>query len=332
MDRQSFIFLYQKYLSGSCTPEETETFHKYLLLPEAETLLRELLHGTYSDIRNYSATLVDSGGKLVPAPTTHVLPTLLPGQRRLRRIRTVAVAAAVALVAGLGLWVGWENRYASAGAPPRPTRSTVTARSEFKKLLLPDSSVVWLNAGSRLDFPERFGSGNREVTLSGEASFDIRHAADHPFIIHTGRIETRVLGTAFNINAYPGQKSVTVSVSRGKVQVLRDNQTLATLLKGQEVRVENGSDVRPIRKAIAVASVAAWQRGYLDYDDQSLAEVASDLGRTFNADIRIDNIRLRDLRISTRLRKEEGLDQALEILGKLTESHISFQHNVYSIQ
>ena len=120
-------------------------------------------------------------------------------------------------------------------------KKTSTERAEYKYILLPDSTQVWLNAGSTLDYPEHFDEATREVTLVGEAYFDVKHAAEHPFIIHTGQIQTTVLGTAFNINAYTDRSNIQVSVSRGKVKVSRGDQLIAMLVKGQEVKVsQNG--------------------------------------------------------------------------------------------
>jgi ferric-dicitrate binding protein FerR (iron transport regulator) len=91
---------------------------------------------------------------------------------------------------------------------------------------------VWLNAASSLEFPDKFSGSKREVYLTGEAFFDVKHSDKSPFLIHTKNITTTVVGTAFNIKAYVNQKVIIVSVSRGKVKVSRDDQLIATLTKG----------------------------------------------------------------------------------------------------
>src|SRR5690606_2603405 len=95
----------------------------------------------------------------------------------------------------------------------KPGEPTTTVHAEFgnskvtklahQLLLLPDGSTVLLNNNSSLDFPQQFTGDTREVILKGEAYFDIKPDASRPFIIHTGKVKTRVLGTAFNIRAYP---------------------------------------------------------------------------------------------------------------------------------
>ncbi|MET3115649.1 hypothetical protein AAKU52_003401 [Pedobacter sp. CG_S7] len=88
------------------------------------------------------------------------------------------------------------------------------------KITLSDGSKVWLNAGSKISFPKSFGKSKREISLFGEAYFEVEHEQHRPFIIHTGAIITQVLGTSFNINAYALNKNIKVTVLTGKVAVL----------------------------------------------------------------------------------------------------------------
>ena len=139
-----------------------------------------------------------------------------------------------------------------------------TERKEQRYLLLPDSTQVWLNAASSLEFPDKFKGNKREVFLTGEAFFDVKHADNSPFLIHTKNVTTTVVGTAFNIRAYPDQKMITVSVSRGKVKVSRNDQLIATLTKGQQVKVNNTKDKDPvIEEEVAVEKINSWQQGDL---------------------------------------------------------------------
>ncbi len=207
----------------------------------------------------------------------------------------------------------------------------ITEKSEYKYLLLPDSTQVWLNAGSSLEFPGQFNMQKREVYLSGEAYFDVKHADKSVFIIHTGKVSTTVLGTAFNIKAYPGRKSIIVSVSRGKVSVSRDDKLIATLTKGQQVKVSS-SDDRITEKNIAVTEVAAWQQGNMAYDDERFEDIIADLERTYNVSIRVDNDLIRSQQVSTSFRREIGIEQALEILCRLTDTELTQKNGEYIIQ
>ena len=210
-------------------------------------------------------------------------------------------------------------------------KKTSTERAEYKYILLPDSTQVWLNAGSTLEYPDHFDKTIREVSLSGEAYFDVKHAAEHPFIIHTGQILTTVLGTAFNINAYADRSNIKVSVSRGKVKVSRGNQQLALLLRNQEIKVSQKESEKPQRVS-STNSIAEWQQGNMVYDDEKMGEIIADLQRVYNVNIQLMNVNMINVQVTTRFRRELGIGQALEILCKLTDTQVSDRNGTYFIQ
>jgi len=327
--------LFQKYLANHCTAEEMEEFFHYIRESREDEALRRLLRETYQSIRNESATFVNPTGELVvPEREEKNDPAFRkPGPvYRRRKLLNRLLAAAIISGISFGIFHFLDPNVKQAYANKNQVlKKSSTERAEYKYILLPDSTQVWLNAGSILEYPEHFDLSNREVSLSGEAYFDVKHAAEHPFLIHTGRILTTVLGTAFNINAYPERSSVTVSVSRGKVKVSRGSQLVATLLKGQQVNVSE-KDERVAQKNIEVSSVAGWQQGNLEYDDERLQDIIDDLQRVYSTDIRISNSNIRQLRISTSFRRELGVNQALEILCKLTDTQLFQKEGTYIIQ
>ncbi len=325
--------IFKKYLSNACTPEELDELFQYIRASGDDETLRQLIRETYEEIRNASESYVDHMGELVIPAGQETEPVFLqevrPSHKTLHKVLAGACLISIISVGILFL----------RPAPARPVsraslsalRKSITERAEYKYLLLPDSTQVWLNAGSLLEYPDHFGKGNREVTLSGEAYFDVKHAAEHPFLIHTRQILTTVMGTAFNINAYPERTNITVSVSRGKVKVSRGTKLVAMLLKGQQVRVDD-ADSTVIEKNIAVNTVAGWQQGNLIYEDEPLQNIIADLQRVYSASIQISDTNIRQLKISTRFRREQGISQALEILCKLTDTQLYQRDSTYIIQ
>jgi ferric-dicitrate binding protein FerR (iron transport regulator) len=207
----------------------------------------------------------------------------------------------------------------------------MTGRSEYRYMLLPDSTQVWLNAASTLEYPQQFTSGVREVYLTGEAYFDVRHADKKPFLIHTGKVTTMVLGTAFNIKAYPGRENIIVSVSRGKVRVNYETKEVATLTQGQQVKV-NSNNNTIVQKKMAITEAAPWQQGNLVYDDETISDVVADLERNYDVTIQIQNEAVANERISTSFRREIGIESALKVLCNLTETRLKLENNMYVIQ
>jgi ferric-dicitrate binding protein FerR (iron transport regulator) len=329
--------LFKKYLSNTCTAEEMEELFQYIRESGQDEPLQKLIRETYQSILNESEAYVDHTGELIiPAANEENKAAPEPARRAGKKsaLRLLLAAGIITGIAFAMLYFYPSGPAAPAEAATRKTgmKKSSTERAEYKYILLPDSTQVWLNAGSTLEYPEHFGKEGREVSLSGEAYFDVKHAAEHPFLIHTGHILITVLGTAFNINAYPERSSVTVSVSRGKVRVSRNDVLVATLVKGQEVNVSDRDSSRVSQKNIEVSAVAQWQQGNLSYDDEPLQDIIADLERVYGAEIRIPDTAIRQLRISTRFRRELGVGQALEILCKLTDTQLFQKDGIYLIQ
>src|SRR5690606_23654161 len=177
--------------------------------------------------------------------------------------RTAAfkVAASVLLLcvclAGLSVWM--KGRDGVAMEDQGSVHPIKTNNKEHRLIVLADGSKVWINANSELSWSPDFNMKRREVVLHGEAYFDIRHDPERPFIITTGDVKTTVLGTAFNIRAFPTEKAVTVTVKRGKVRVESANKKQATVTANQQVTLDMSSakaETQPIH--VNPDSVLEW--------------------------------------------------------------------------
>ena len=323
-------YLFRQYLGNKCSREELEEFLSYVSASGNDETIRSLIKKVYESIGHAAPlqTYVDEHGALILTGPPETTVVAAPKKRRVTRL---AVALLVLLIAASPtLRLIKSPRPAIAKATAALTKKT-TEPSEYKYLLLPDSTQVWLNASSTLEFPEHFPADRREVTLSGEAYFDVRHAEKAPFIIHTGKISTTVLGTSFNIKAYPDRQHIIVSVKTGKVKVSYDNISLVTLVKGQQVRVNSRLNTVEEKK-IAPAEVAAWQQGNMSYDDEAFEDIIADLERLYNVKIRIDNDAMRTLKVTSSFRREIGIEQALQVLCKLTDTTLRQSDGWYIIQ
>lgn len=302
-------YLFRQYVENKCSRKEYEEFFAYIRQSEYDETIRELVKAAYAQAGDIS--YIDEMGNLV----------LLPSKRR--RMMMPAIAASIAILA-VAAWFMLPSQ------APAVTRK-ITERSEYKYLVLPDSTKVWLNAASTLEFPTDFDKDKREVRLSGEAYFDVQHAENAPFIIHTGKVSTTVLGTAFNIKAYPGQENIIVSVSHGKVRVNYGDKKPALLTQGQQVKV-NETTESAITKKAALVETAPWKDGSLAYDGETMADIVADLERVYNVAIRIDNKAISVTNISTSFRRDIGIKEALHILCKLTDSQLLVTEDVYVIK
>jgi ferric-dicitrate binding protein FerR (iron transport regulator) len=302
-------YLFRQYIDNKCSRKEYEEFFSYVRLSEHDETMRELVKAAYAQAGDTS--YIDELGNLV----------LLPAKRR-RNKMLPAIAAGIAVLA-IAAWFSFPGQ--------RGVTRKITERSEYKYIVLPDSTKVWLNAASTLEFPSDFDKDKREVRLSGEAYFDVQHAENAPFIIHTGKVSTTVLGTAFNIKAYPGQENIIVSVSHGKVRVNYGDKAPAMLTQGQQLKVNEVTESAITKKA-ALVETAPWKDGSLAYDGETMEDIVADLVRVYNVNIRIDNKAISVINISTSFRRDIGIKEALHILCRLTDSELLTADGMYVIK
>lgn len=176
-----------------------------------------------------------------------------------------------------------------------------TAIGEVKKISLSDGSIIWLNAGSQLSYPKTFDENRREVTLTGEAYFQIAHYATKPFIVHTGKLITQVLGTSFNIKAYTDDKDFKISVLTGKVGVFeskKDSKLPAQFLVANESLVydKHHEKFKPLKHTDSKVETV-WIEKKLVFQNTTLEEVVNVLERHFNVSIHLTDPSLSEYKL-----------------------------------
>jgi len=169
-----------------------------------------------------------------------------------------------------------------------PINAAVSAKIETPRggtyeVTLPDGTLVKLNAGTILSYPTAFAKDKREVSLRGEAYFEVAKRKDQPFIVHTKNQEVEVLGTHFNINAYPAATETKTTLLEGKVQVKQ-------LLKGQKVILLPGDQsvntgIGLSKQPVNVQQEMAWVYGKFNFDGKSLRQVMDELSQWYAIDV-----------------------------------------------
>lgn len=181
------------------------------------------------------------------------------------------------------------------------------------QVTLCDGSVVRLNAGSRLEYPNSFPSHERKVRLTGEAYFEIKHDG-RPFMVEVRQASIRVYGTHFNINAYQetnietvlveGKVGVSIQDSTYQEKILKPNQlSRLNLLTGEQEIVD-----------VDVQKYIAWTTGFLRYDNDSLELLIEDLSRWYGTNFDFKDNKLKNIRISASINKDTPLEEALAMI------------------
>jgi ferric-dicitrate binding protein FerR (iron transport regulator) len=321
--------LFQKFMEGTCSKQEYDELMDLLQQNQHEEQVRAMLSEVYKATARSlpSGIYVDTNGDLQKAYSTPVTDWQPPVRRRRTRVAWLA-AALVILLAGAWFLFRINNPSTTKQVIAESSVKKFTQRAEQKYVLLPDSTQVWLNVASTVEFPESFQSGVREVWLVGEAYFDVKHAEEIPFIIHTSNVTTRVLGTAFNIKAYPDQTDVVVSVKRGRVQVSKNNKVVATLTVGQQIKIGTAA----VQATVLPANenkVAEWTNGRLTFESLPFIDILKDLERNYNVNIELTDSTLNKVIVTTSFRRDIGVEQALDILCGLTSTQLQKENGQY---
>lgn len=177
-------------------------------------------------------------------------------------------------------------------------KSSKAAFGEKRKLILEDSTVVFLNSGSEFRYPENFSKNTREVYLSGEAFFKVSKDKNRPFIVNSGDVKTTVLGTSFNVQAFQDQSDVKITVVSGKVRVnlasdYQMNKGSILLTKNLEARYSKDKG-QITRYETDASSAVLWKDNVLNFNNQSLTDIAVALERWFNVEIVIEDDKLHE--------------------------------------
>lgn len=277
-------------------------------------------------------------------------------KNRYRRMRPALILA--------GLMVLFLSIYYAVQPHPKPAelaRKEINKPSEVStqygsrtKLLLPDGTSVWLNSGSRLTYDSAYGDVNREVSLTGEAFFDVAKNKQIPFVIHTGKINIKVLGTAFNVKSYPGDRTIETSLIQGRIEVtFKDHSQSSVILHpNQKLVVENDPEEpghqkkitadQPLKSAVTINPVShfgpdslitetAWVDNLLVFQDESFADLAKKMERWYGIHMVIEDQPLDTLHFTGSFEKED-IRQALTALQLLSKFNFTIQNGEVHIQ
>lgn len=218
---------------------------------------------------------------------------------------------------------------------PKPVlamRELKTGAGQVKQVKLEDGSIVWLNAGSRLQYPEHFGQDNRQIQIAGEAYVEVTADSKRPFEVITGNVCTKVLGTAFNITAYPEQRLTEVTVISGKVslQAVNDNKQPGTVV-GPDQQAVYAADGQRIafHEHVAAAASLRWKERRLVFTGKKLSQVVAAVERWYGIKIQLGSA-LSDCTISADFTGEPA-EQVLQVLAQLANGAVQRQDSVYQL-
>ena len=192
---------------------------------------------------------------------------------------------------------------------------TISTLAEIQEITLPDQSVVTLNRYSTLRFPTRFRGDKREVQLTGEAYFDVEKDKRHPFIVKAEVIDVEVLGTRFNIEAYPSDPEIKTTLLEGSVEVSIPGENKQLILSPNESAVYDRAKQCLAHEVNQESdNEITWRNGHFQFDYLPLQEISRQLSHAFNLKIEITDPALRSFRIRANFSNGESLEEILSLL------------------
>ena len=277
MKRPDEIIL-KRVLNETATPEEAAEVAAWFATDEGQQWL--------------SAEFDADGQRLEPGAAAPL--SDIPGEELLRRIerilararrrrmwfRAAAVLIPCALI--LGLWANLNSRLGGALFSADEQQTVSAAVGQRKEVIFQDGTRVFLNAGSTISYPERFGLSERRVLLDGEAYFEVAHNSRRPFIVETAdHAAIRVLGTEFDVKAYRADEMISVVLIRGSVEFSRGGKSFL-LEPSQRLIYDKRLDTSRIEDLDNAEQSILWSHNTICFRDTPMREVITELGRWYD--------------------------------------------------
>lgn len=353
MDNQKFLLLVARKLSGEASEEDQKELSGFFQEDKAYKEKYDLLKAHWENKNNVS-TDIDAALKRIilriekdreQSDKAPVIPMAQkkPGVRRY--LSVFSKVAAILLICLGSIYFIYEKTkphvfVAQAIVKTADWQTEQTHKGAKSTIFLQDGTKVILNADSRLRFPKSFSGTTREIYLTGEAFFDVTHNAAMPFIIHTDKMNIKVLGTEFNVKSYPEDSAYETTLIRGSIEVtLKDRPSDRIILKPKEKLIvanpafesapETKTSLPSVHSQLSITGLhyvsktdsavveTSWVDNKLVFQDKSFANLVTDMERKYAVNIYFSNEKLKDYRF-TGIFKEETIRDALSAL-QLTE-------------
>ncbi len=216
-----------------------------------------------------------------------------------------------------------------------PEMSIVCTAGEDGKrqVTLPDGTLVWLNAGTQLVYPEKFTSRLREVFITGEAFFDVVKDAKRPFIVKSDAVNIKVVGTRFNMKSYQNEDVVEIVLEKGSVSFCQTNEELDNFIL---LHPDERAEISKTTGKVTIAKIDAgfytsWRDGKLQFKAQTLGTIMTVLEKVHNVKIKVTDEKLKQEIYTGKFENGETVEQILDIIKLNTHIKYSYKNGVYII-
>jgi ferric-dicitrate binding protein FerR (iron transport regulator) len=305
-----------KYIENSCTTEEVESLSVWILLSDENKEHFLTIKKLYNlkKINHYSQPLqLESAlGKF-----NQQIEDSKKNQKRQFILGFTKYAALVVLFFGIS-FLFWLKMNTNVEQSAELYTVNVAKRSPVKVVTLPDGTKVWLNSGSSFQYPVSFSKTERNVKLKGEAFFEVKTDSLRPFIVQADSLRVKVYGTSFNINTDTYDKTIETTLVTGCVAVQNSNGKDLAILRPDQMAIYNSQTKNIEIDRVNAKLYTSWRLGLITFEKVSINEITNKLQEFYQVNIIINKGRKIDNKYNFVFRKNQSIDQVLEMLKFVT--------------
>ncbi len=279
----------QKYVLGTSTREELDQAVSLLEDPYHNLVLRPTLYKLWScdDLENVNVPIVDDFPELLNQ-IHHQIHLDRKSEKKTKVQKVLLNISKVAAVLVVGIILGVLAHTFTKTEPVYYT--SIAPKGSISQMILPDSTMVYLNSGSELKYSIQENSKKREVFLKGEAWFNVCKNVEKKFVVHTSYYNVNVCGTKFNVKAYPGDNEITTTLEEGSVQISSTNnfriQSKQILIPGEQLTYNISKNTIEL-KSVKTRFYTSWKENKLIFINMNLKELITLLERKYGVDIEV---------------------------------------------
>lgn len=245
----------------------------------------------------------------------------IPKERPVPNLKQIFTRAAVVLLAVLSGYL--LNQFVITHFSKPLYSEVVVPLGQMTQVNLSDGTSIWLNSGTTLKYPTVFDKENREVSIDGEAFFEVTHNSKMPFIVHTNNLSVKVLGTTFNVASYATDKKTDITLVEGAVVLKSDDDRWTKNMVPGEVATIDHDGNTPQIKSVNTDFYTSWKEGKVVFKKERLDIIANKLERWYNVEIQFKEDDLRQLEFSGTFLKYKPIEQVFQSL-RIMNGNIGF--------
>lgn len=323
-----------KFFNNQATTEKTERILKWFETPEGRKYVQNRL-----DVDAGLMDRLELKDLVSELDSEKLYSAIQGGIRKKRNVFslqrrdwigiTVKAAAAILVIVSASMFSITHERYLESQTHDQQPIVFQTAEEENSNITLADGTQIRLNSHTEIVISPGYLRGTREVTLIGEAYFDVAHNPNQPFVINTNQSSIEVLGTAFNVRSVSGQKNVQVAVFEGRVSfrsaknesgqeqlsvILSKNQYGYLDLNNRSMNVDD----------LAIENYLAWKSGWINFKEQTMHQICTQLHRIYSIECTFTDEQIRNFQLSAKF-SSESLEKTLEVIAMSLELEYEMQ-------